>query len=45
MSLREWADPECVEPQTADRWFREGSLPFSAQKMSKLTLVGDLDAA
>lgn len=44
MNLREWADRQGVHPQTAYRWFREGTLPVPATKMGKLILVGDLDA-
>jgi len=45
MNLREWAKRQGVHPQTAYRWFREGTLPVPATKMAKLILVGDLDSA
>ncbi len=44
MNLSEWADLQGIHPQTAYRWFREGTLPIPARKMGRLILVGDLDA-
>jgi len=44
MNLAEWAGHQGIHPQTAYRWFREGTLPVPARKMGKLILVGDLNA-
>ncbi|HVB52181.1 MAG TPA: recombinase family protein, partial [Acidimicrobiales bacterium] len=43
MNLGEWAKVQGIHPQTAYRWFREGTLPVSARKMGRLILVGDLE--
>ncbi|MFD4415100.1 IS607 family transposase [Streptomyces sp. NPDC058251] len=40
MNLTEWAIAQGVHPQTAYRWFREGTLPVSAQRVGpRLILV------
>lgn len=44
MNLREWATSQGIHPQTAYRWFRQGTLPVEATKMGKLILVGDLSS-
>jgi predicted site-specific integrase-resolvase len=45
MNLREWADRPGVHPQTAYRWFREGTLPVPARQVGRLILVGDLQTS
>jgi len=45
VTLREWALSQGIRPQTAYRWHRQGKLSVPAQKMGKLILVGDLEAA
>jgi putative resolvase len=39
MNLAEWAQLQGVHPQTAYRWFREGTLPVPAVKMGRMILV------
>ena len=43
MNLSEWAARQGIHPQTAYRWFREGTLPVPARKMGRLIVVGDLE--
>lgn len=43
MNLSEWANRQGIHPQTAYRWFREGTLPVPARKIGRLILVGDLE--
>ncbi|HET9089194.1 MAG TPA: IS607 family transposase, partial [Acidimicrobiales bacterium] len=43
MILGEWANLQGLHPQTANRWFREGTLPIPARKTGRLILVGDLE--
>ena len=43
MNLSEWADMQGIHPQTAYRWFREGTLAVSARQVGRLILVGDLE--
>ncbi|HQT99755.1 MAG TPA: IS607 family transposase, partial [Acidimicrobiales bacterium] len=45
MNLSEWANLPGIHPQTAYRWFREGTLPVPARQIGRLILVGDLEAA
>ncbi|HEY5303214.1 MAG TPA: IS607 family transposase [Acidimicrobiales bacterium] len=45
MNLSEWANVQGVHPQTAYRWFRQGTLPIPARKMGRLILVGDLETS
>lgn len=45
MNLSGWADTQGIHPQTAYRWFREGTLPVPARQVEHLILVGDLEAA
>jgi predicted site-specific integrase-resolvase len=45
MNLSEWANVQGVHPQTAYRWFREGTLPVPARQVGRLILVGDLDTS
>ncbi len=42
MNLTEWANLQGKHPQTAYRWFREGTMPVPARQMGRLILVGDL---
>ena len=41
MNLSEWANVQGVHPQTAYRWFREGTLPVPAHQIGRLILAGD----
>ncbi len=43
MNLSEWANIQGIHPQTAYRWFRQGTLPIPARKMGRRILVGDLE--
>ena len=43
MNLSEWAARQGIHPQTAYRWFREGTLPVPACRIGRLILVGDLE--
>ena len=45
MNLSEWADIQGIHPQTAYRWFREGTLPVPARQVGRLILVGDLQTS
>ena len=45
MNVSEWADMQGIHPQTAYRWFREGTLPVPARQVGRLILVGDLETA
>ena len=45
MNVSEWANVQGVRPQTAYRWFRQGTLPIPARKMGRLVLVGDLETS
>ncbi|MGH3828755.1 MAG: IS607 family transposase [Pseudonocardiaceae bacterium] len=39
MNLTEWARSEGVHPQTAYRWFREGTLPVPAVRVNQRTVL------
>lgn len=39
MNLAEWARSEGVHPQTAYRWFREGTLPVPAVRVNQRTVL------
>lgn len=39
MNLTEWAKAQGVHPQTAYRWFREGTLPVPAQRVGPRTIL------
>lgn len=39
MNLTEWARRQGVHPQTARRWFREGTLPVPAQRVGPRTIL------
>ncbi|MEV0301760.1 IS607 family transposase [Streptomyces prasinus] len=44
MNLTEWAKTQGVHPQTAYRWFREGTLPVPAQRVGPRTILVNIDA-
>ncbi|WP_405899104.1 IS607 family transposase [Streptomyces sp. NBC_00727] len=44
MNLTEWARVQGVHPQTAYRWFREGTLPVPAQRVGPRTILVNVDA-
>jgi len=43
MNLSEWANLQAIHPQSAYRWFREGTLSVPARQKGRLILVGDLE--
>ncbi len=43
MKLAEWARSYGVHPQTAYRWFREGTMPVPATRLASGTIVVDQD--
>ncbi|KOG44336.1 resolvase [Streptomyces virginiae] len=44
MNLTEWAKAQGVHPQTAYRWFREGTLPVPAQRVGPRTILVNVEA-
>ncbi|MBT2386149.1 IS607 family transposase [Streptomyces sp. ISL-11] len=44
MNLTEWAKIQGVHPQTAYRWFREGTLPVPAQRVGPRTILVSIEA-
>ncbi|MFE3884718.1 IS607 family transposase [Streptomyces lydicus] len=44
MNLTEWAKTQGVHPQTAYRWFREGTLPVPAQRVGPRTVLVNIEA-
>ncbi|MGH3551648.1 MAG: hypothetical protein ACRDT5_03430 [Mycobacterium sp.] len=44
VNLTEWARLQGVHPQTAYRWFREGSLPVPAVRVNQRTVLVHPDA-
>lgn len=44
MNLTEWARAQGVHPQTAYKWFREGTLPVPAQRVGPRTILVNVDA-
>ncbi|MFE7210220.1 IS607 family transposase [Streptomyces sp. NPDC001698] len=44
MNLTEWARTQGVHPQTAYRWFREGTLPVPAQRVGPRTILVNVGA-
>lgn len=44
MNLTEWARAQGVHPQTAYRWFREGTLPVSAVRVNSRSVLVSPDA-
>ncbi|WIB65701.1 IS607 family transposase [Curtobacterium sp. MCBD17_040] len=45
MNLTEWARVQGVHPQTARKWFREGTLPVPARRVGPRTILVNIDAA
>lgn len=45
MNLKEWARLQGVHPQTAYRWFREGTLPVPAVRVNSRSVLVAPDAA
>ncbi|MHB2028498.1 MAG: IS607 family transposase [Acidimicrobiales bacterium] len=45
MNLSEWANLQGIHPQTAYRWFREGTVPVPVRQIGRLILVGDLETS
>jgi putative resolvase len=43
VSLTEWARSQGVHPQTAYRWFREGTLPVPAVRVNQRTVLVNPD--
>ena len=43
MNLTEWARAQGVHPQTAYRWFREGTLPVPAVRVNQRTVLVNPD--
>ncbi|MFF1570163.1 IS607 family transposase [Streptomyces sp. NPDC058293] len=44
MNLTEWARVQGVNPHTAYRWFREGTLPVPARRVGPRTILVNTDA-
>ncbi|MDT9691141.1 IS607 family transposase [Streptomyces sp. P9(2023)] len=44
MNLTEWAKAQGIHPQTAYKWFREGTLPVPAQRVGPRTILVNIDA-
>lgn len=44
MNLKQWALAQGVHPQTAYRWFREGTLPVPARRVGPRTILVNPDA-
>jgi putative resolvase len=44
VNLTEWARAQGVHPQTAYKWFREGTLPVPAQRVGPRTILVNIDA-
>ncbi|GHH29494.1 IS607 family transposase [Streptomyces lanatus] len=44
MNLTEWARVQGVHPQTAYKWFREGTLPVPAQRVGPRTILVNIAA-
>ncbi|MGW4599427.1 IS607 family transposase [Streptomyces sp. NPDC004457] len=45
MNLTEWAKAQGVHPQTAYRWFREGTLPVPAQRVGPRTILVNVEGS
>lgn len=45
VKLADWARSEGIHPKTAYRWYREGTLPVPARKVSARTILVDLPTA
>jgi putative resolvase len=44
VNLTEWARAQGVHPQTAYRWFREGTLPIPAERVGPRTILVNVEA-
>ncbi|WP_326786619.1 IS607 family transposase [Streptomyces sp. NBC_00151] len=44
MNLTEWAKAQGVHPQTARRWFRDGTLPVPAERVGPRTILVNIEA-
>ncbi|GAB2782564.1 IS607-like element IS1535 family transposase [Streptomyces chlorus] len=44
VNLTEWAKAQGVHPQTARRWFREGTLPVPARRVGSRTILVNVEA-
>ncbi|MBM0239445.1 IS607 family transposase, partial [Micromonospora sp. ATA32] len=44
MNLTEWARTQGVHPQTAYRWFRDGTLPVPAQRVGPRMILVNIEA-
>jgi putative resolvase len=44
VNLTEWARTQGVHPQTAYRWFRDGTLPVSAQRVGPRMILVNVEA-
>lgn len=44
VNLTEWAKAQGVHPQTARRWFREGTLPVPAMRVGSRTILVNIEA-
>ena len=44
VKLTEWARAQGVHPQTAYRWFREGTLPVPAQRVGPRVILVNVEA-
>ena len=44
MNLTDWARANGVHPQTARRWFREGTLPVPAERVGPRTILVNIEA-
>ncbi|MEO3867991.1 IS607 family transposase [Nonomuraea sp. B12E4] len=45
MNLTEWARAQGIHPQTAYKWFREGTLPVPAQRVGPRTILVNIEAS
>ncbi len=45
VNLTEWAKAQGVHPQTAYRWFREGTLPVPAQRVGPRTILVNVEGS
>jgi putative resolvase len=45
VNLTEWAKAQGVHPQTAYRWFREGTLPVPAQRVGPRTILVNIETS
>jgi putative resolvase len=45
VNLKGWAKAQGIHPQTAYRWFREGTLPVPAERVGPRTILVSIDAA